>query len=149
MADKSTTKKTTTEKPTTDKPVNKAGDAGKSGDKTVKNDKPIKNDKVGTQDKKGTQEETKGEERQHKGPRKQPGEFHYRKPYFKRKEKGEREEITLETKVPELPKKNERINQPDDAQFEKQIQNLYAEIDDLYAKMVTYLNLDLLGLILI
>lgn len=45
-------------------------------------------------------------------------------------------EITLDTVVPDLPKKNELIPKPDDEAFQNELDKIQKDIDECYKKMV-------------
>ena len=44
--------------------------------------------------------------------------------------------VTLETEIPDLPKKNEILPRPDDELFQAELDKIQKEIDDAYKKMV-------------
>jgi len=61
------------------------------------------------------------------------GQYHYKsknKPHYK-----DRIVVTLETEVPELPKKNELYPKPDDDVFQNDLDKIQKDIDDCYKKM--------------
>jgi hypothetical protein len=73
----------------------------------------------------------------HKGERNQgdrkPGQGYRGKPKLVYKEKIE---VTLDTVIPELPKKDQRLSMPDDEAHQKELDKIAKQIDELYKKMV-------------
>lgn len=72
----------------------------------------------------------------HKGERNQgdrkPGQGYRGKPKLVYKEKIE---VTLDTVIPELPKKDQRLSMPDDEAHQKELDKIAKQIDELYKKM--------------
>lgn len=82
-----------------------------------------------TNDKPKRQEGEKNERRHEENKERQPY-VHKPRKVFK-----ERTEVTLETVVPDLPKKNEIIAKPDDEAFQKELDKIQETIDECYKKM--------------
>merc|ERR1711907_478152 len=43
--------------------------------------------------------------------------------------------VTIDTEIPALPKKDERLKQPDDEAYHKRLDDIATQIDQLYKKM--------------
>lgn len=70
------------------------------------------------------------------------------KPQYKHKPRNnyynrEKIVVTLETEIPELPKKNEILHKPDDELFQAELDKIQKDIDDIYKKMVVILYLNM------
>jgi len=83
--------------------------------------------------KEGTQKRQYNKDNNHEENKeaKQPYVHKPRKPHYK-----EKIVVTLDTEVPELPKKNEIHPKPDDDAFQNELDKIQKSIDDLYKQMV-------------
>jgi hypothetical protein len=94
-------------------------------------------------DEKGTpieEEHKEGEERAERKKREAANNKEIRKDRKQNFRKGflTKEQITLETEIPAIPKKSERFPQPDETKFKADIEEIDRQIDQLHQKRVIF-----------
>ena len=87
------------------------------------------------------EEHKEGEERAERKKREGANNREIRKNRKENNRKGflTKEQITLETEIPPLPKKSERFPQPDENKFKADIEEIDKQIDQFHQKRVIYI----------
>jgi len=140
--------KTQGDKPERTKQPRKEGEAKNPDDKKWDNkgenkgerkqyDRPHRNQgaRGGNYKKNEDNNEESKEESKKEGDNTENPENQDKKNYGKKKQYKEKIVVTLETVIPDLPKKNEKLTEPDTKFFDSEHERLRKEVDGIYSKM--------------